>query len=546
MANKKDDVSKSSVDRWNEGAKAVERKAPRTSRSKTAEQDDVEEKAASSERSAKAARVKSSKAGSDKAAKAKPSKAKAGSAKRRPRLGANLTKEARRYVSTLVILAVFCVVCVFVFTPLSERITTGLDIQGGVSVIMTASNSDGSAVSTEDMTTATNIIQQRVNSLGASEATVQRQGTNSILVQIPGATDAQSAVDTIGKTGKLEFVRLDAIGDADALAELQAGKENVQLKAGTYEAFMTGDDIESSSVSQSNGTKGYVVDITLDAEGTKKFADVTKELVATNGQIAIVLDGVVNSAPAVQSEITTGQVQISGNYTATEAKALKTVLDSGSLPVTLSYSESRVVGPTLGQDSLHQAVVAIAVGICIVAVYLFFFYQGLGILTFGSLAVFEIIYLGILATLSHYGAFALSLPGLAGMVLTTGSAADSSILVLERFREEIRMGRTVRNASLTGVKHGIGTSVDADVVTLVSALALFFIAVGQVKGFGLTLALGIVCDLITMYCFKAPAIRLLARGTFQKNPKFWGIAGDLEEAAQKADPESVKGGVANA
>ena len=253
----------------------------------------------------------------------------------------------------------------------------------------------------------------------------------------------------------------------------------------------------------------------------------------------------MKSAPAVQSEITNGNVSITGNFTADEANSLKTVLDSGSLPVTLKYSESRVVGPTLGQDSLTQGLTAIVVGMAIVVVYLFVFYRGLGLLTFGSLGVFAIVYLGILALLSHFGAFALSLSGLAGIVLTIGMAADSSILVLERFREEIRMGRSVRNASISGVRHGIGTSVDADMVTLVSAIALFLIAVGPVKGFGLTLALGIVCDLVTMFLFKAPALRLLARGTIQANPALWGVDSDLEEAAAARDAAG-KGGVANA
>ena len=147
------------------------------------------------------------------------------------------------------------------------------------------------------------------------------------------------------------------------------------------------------------------------------------------------------------------------------------------------------------------------------------------------------LYLGLLATLSHFGLFALSLPGLAGIVLTTGSAADSSILVLERFREEVRMGRTVRNASVSGTSHGIRTSLDADVVTLITALALLVVATGDVRGFGLTLALGVVCDVVTMFLFKAPG--------------FWGISQDLAEAQRKADARTSvtrvqKGGEANA
>ncbi len=462
--------------------------------------------------------------------------------------------QSRRYTFTLLALVVLLVLCAVGFMPPAERITQGLDIRGGVSVILTASKPDGSSVSSDDMVTATEIVQNRVNALGAAETTVQQQGTNSILVQIPGATDPDQAIQTIGRTGHLEFVRLDAIGDADALAKIAAGTEDVTLKEGTYTAFMDGSSIESSAVAQSSAsaTGAYAVNVSLDSAGAKTFAEVTEELAPTHGKIAIVLDGVVNSAPAVQSVIRDGDVSITGNFTLEEAKSLKTVLDSGSLPVTLSYSESRVVGPTLGQDSLRQGVFAIGIGAIIVVAYLFFFYQGLGLLTLGSLAIFGIIYLGLLALLSRMGAFALTLPGLAGVVLTTGSAADSSILVLERFREEIRMGRQVRVAAIGGTKEGISTSLDADAVQLVTALALFFVAVGPVKGFGLTTALGILCDLVTMFLFKAPALRLLAMGTIQAHPRFWGVASDLAEAeelkeARDAAPaRGKKGGVAHA
>ena len=469
----------------------------------------------------------------------------------RPRSG---NPQARRYQFTLLALVVMLVACAVAFYPPADRITQGLDIRGGVSVILSATKTDGTAPSADEMATATAIVQNRVNALGAAETSVQQQGTNSILVQIPGATDADAAVKTIGQTGHLEFVRLDAIGDADALAKINAGTENVKLKEGTYTPFMDGSSIKSSAVAQAttSATGAYAVNVTLDGAGSKVFADVTGELAPTHGRIAIVLDGVVNSAPAVQNVISDGNVSITGNFTLDEAKALKTVLDSGSLPVTLSYSEARVVGPTLGQDSLREGVFAIGIGAIIVVAYLFFFYQALGLLTMGSLAVFGAIYLGLLALLSRMGAFALTLPGLAGVVLTTGSAADSSILVLERFREEIRMGRSVRAASIGGTKEGISTSLDADAVQLVTALALFFMAVGPVKGFGLTTALGILCDLVTMFLFKAPAMRLLGLGTIQKHPKFWGIAQDLAEAEELKEQRSAtpakatKGGVAHA
>ncbi len=207
------------------------------------------------------------------------------------------------------------------------------------------------------------------------------------------------------------------------------------------------------------------------------------------------------------------------------------MLESGSLPVSFEYEQSQVVGPTLGQDALSSGVFVALAGLCLVMVYLVCFYRGLGLLAAAAMVVFSALYLGVLATLSYFGLFSLSLAGIAGIVLTIGLAADSSILTMERFREEVRMGRSVRAASLTGVKHAIVTSIDADLVTLVSALSLFFLATSSVKGFGLTLALGIICDIVMMLLFKAPLIRLLAPRVIARHPKFWGLA-PSQKAAQ--------------
>ena len=473
------------------------------------------------------------------AAKSKPKKVKKNGKRRAP-------VEVKRYASVLIVLLVILVACVVGFWPLDQKITQGLDIKGGVSVIMTADKPDGSAVTDDDMESAVAIVTNRVNSLGASEATVQRQGTNQILIQIPGATDAQEVIDTIGTTGTLEFVDLNDIADQEALAKINAGVSNVELAAGTYTAFMTGDQIESVTIGmQSSGSAYYAVNIHLDSDGTKAFGDVTKVLADTKSRIAIVLDGVVQSAPSVQSAITTGDVSITGNYSLDEAKSFKTVLESGALPVSLEYSESSYVGPTLGQDSLWQGLIAVVVGFCIILVYLFVFYQGLGLITAGALLTFGIVYLGVLAALSSMGLFALSLAGLAGVVLTIGMAADSTILVLERFREELRAGKSLRTASVAGSKHGIMTALDAGVVSLISALGLFFLTTGSARGFGLTLTLGVLCSFFTLLVFTTPAVRLLGRGAVAKNPGFWGVKADLAEAAERNGAAS-RGGEQNA
>lgn len=474
------------------------------------------------------------------------------------------TNADRRNIWLLILTIMLVLGSVFMFMPPQEKVNQGLDIQGGLSVVLSANSTDGEDVTSDDMEKSRAIIESRVNALGASEATVQVQGSNQILVQIPGLSDTETALSTIGKTGKLEFARADSFTNPEDQAAIKNGTYVQQQKytddfgnsfasdqvtyrsvqSGTYTPLITGENITRVTVDKASETgTDYAVNLTLDSEGSAAFAQATKELAPTKGQIVIVLDGQIQSAPAVQSEITTGEVSITGGYTLEEAQSLQTVLESGSLPVSFQYEQSQVVGPTLGQDALKSGVIVALLGLLLVILYLLFFYHGLGVLTAAAMLVFAVLYLGLLATLSAFGLFSLSLAGVAGIVLTIGMAADSSILVLERFREEIRMGRSVKAASLTGVRHAIETSIDADLVTLVSALTLFFLASASVKGFGLTLALGIICDIVMMLILKAPLVRLLAPHSISKHPGFWGIkdsqvaAEAYEELLQDANPD---------
>ena len=455
----------------------------------------------------------------------------------------------RRNMWLLVLTTLLVVASVALFMPPQEKINQGLDIQGGLSVVLTAKSDDGSAVSTEDMEASRAIIESRVNALGASEATVQVQGNDQILVQIPGLSDTEEALSTIGRTGSLVFARLDSFTDQDVVNAIKSGQyagegsytdefgnsfptgetQHLTVEEGTYTPLVTGDQINNVTIGRASDTStDYAVNVTLNSEGAQAFAQATKELVDTHGQIVIILDGEVQSAPAVQSEIPDGQVAITGGYTQEEAQNMQTILESGSLPVSFEYAQSQVVGPTLGQDALASGVLVALIGIAVVMLYLLVFYKGLGIIAAAAMLVFSVLYLGILAALSAFGLFSLSLAGIAGIVLTIGMAADSSILTLERFREEIRMGRSVKASSQTGVKHAILTSIDADLVTMVSALTLFFLASASVKGFGMTLALGIICDIVMMLVFKAPLIRLLAPKLIARHPGFWGIKDSLD------------------
>lgn len=468
----------------------------------------------------------------------------------------------RRNIWLLILTTLLVVVSAVLFTPPNEKINQGLDIQGGLSVVLTAKSTDGAPVTPEDMEKSRAIIESRVNALGASEATVQEQGSDQILVQIPGLSDTEQALATIGRTGSLEFARLDSFTDEEVKEAIENGQyagegtvtdefgnafpsgktEHLKVEPGTYTPIVTGADITNVTVGRASETSSdYAVNITLNSQGTKAFAEASRELVADHGLIVIILDGEVQSAPAVQSEIPNGEVQITGGYTLDEAKNLQTILESGSLPVSFEYAQSQVVGPTLGQDALVSGVVVALIGLALVMLYLLFFYKGLGLITAAAMAVFAVLYLGILAALSAFGLFSLSLAGIAGIVLTIGMAADSSILTVERFREEIRMGRSVKAASLTGVKHAIFTSIDADLVTMVSALCLFFLAASSVKGFGMTLALGIICDIVMMVIFKAPLIRLLAPKVIARHPGFWGIKDSIDASKGYAELAAAEG-----
>ncbi len=435
------------------------------------------------------------------------------------------------------IVVALLIVAVWQFLPLDRKIRRGLDLQGGLSVILTAQPTTGTAVTEDTMSRAELIVRNRVDKLGVSEASVQRQGPDSILVQLPGIKDPQEALKTMGSTGQLQFIVWDSLpavvkGEWDAYLQQTrngstAATQPATLKAGTYKILLTGEVVTDARTSV-DSNNNPAVSMTMNTNGTTIWGDFTSKNVGK--QVGIVLDGVVQSAPVIQNAILDGKTEITGKFTADEAKGLATVLQTGALPVTLKFSDSRVVGPTLGQDSLRAGLLAALVGLGLVALYMAVYYRGLGLLTWLSLGMFTALFLGVLAVLSALGTFALSLPGIAGMVLTIGLAADSSILILERFKEEVRMGKTFRSAAKSGTRHAIGTSVDADLVTFVSAIVLFAVAIGPVQGFAFTLMLGIVIDLTVAILFTRSVLIMLSESVIEKAPGFFGVKGGGEDA----------------
>ncbi len=443
-----------------------------------------------------------------------------------------------RNIIALAVIAVLAAVSLWQVWPPSEKITQGLDIKGGLSVILSADPLSGQTMSEDTMQRVEDILVERVNGFGVSEATVQRQGQTAFLIQLPGVDNAQEALKLLGEPGKLEFIDFSSITDTATagliLQQLEARssteptatlpKLTDEPYAGTYEAFMTGEVITDAMVS----TDQYgnpSVSVTMSDAGTEVWGDVTTRLSASQGQVVIVLDGLAKSAPSVLEPILTGDTEISGSFTVDEAKALAAVLQSGALPAEIEIDESRVVGPTLGQDSLNQGLMAGLIGLAFVAAFMALYYRGLGVVSWVSLALYGVIFGGVLAVLSSLSLFSMTLPGIAGIILTIGVAADTSILIFERLKEEVEAGKTYRSAAKSGVRHAIATSIDADVVTLVSALALWFLAIGPVKGFAFTLIVGIIIDLVVAILFTGPVVRMLAEGLMTKTPALFGMKG---------------------
>lgn len=443
-----------------------------------------------------------------------------------------------RSIIALMVVAVLAAVAIWQAWPPAERITQGLDIKGGLSVILSVEPLSGGTLSEDTMARVEDILVERVNGFGVNEATVQRQGQTAFLIQLPGVANAQEALQLLGEPGKLEFIDYSSITDAATVAlivqQLEAASSTEPTAtlprltdepfAGTYEAFMTGEVITDAQVA----TDQYgnpSVSLTMNDSGVETWAEVTTRLSASQGQVVIALDGIAKSAPAVQEPILTGDTEISGSFTIDEAKGLAAVLQSGAMPAQIEIDESRVVGPTLGKESLDQGLLAGLIGLAFVAVFMALYYRGLGVLSWFSLALYAVIFGGVLAVLSSLGIFSMTLPGVAGIILTIGVAADTSILIFERLKEEVEAGKTYRSAAKSGVRHAIATSIDADVVTLVSALALWFLAIGPVKGFAFTLIIGIIIDLVVAILFTGPIVRMLAEGPMSKTPALFGMKG---------------------
>lgn len=392
----------------------------------------------------------------------------------------------------IIALAIIGGFCVYI-SPLASSIKQGLDLQGGTHVVLQAVDTPEQKVDDDAVNRSVKIIERRVNELGLTEPVIQRQGKDRIIVELPGVKDPEKAIGMLGRTAMMQFKDMD-------------GK-----------VVLTGSDLKDARAAVQNGAA--IVSLEFSEAGGKKFAELTSRNIGK--QIAIELDGKVLTAPVVNEAITGGRAQISGQRNIDEAEHLAILLRSGSLPVKIEVMENRTVGPTLGQDSKDKSIKAFAIGISGVFVFMLIFYRLAGIVADIAL----LLYVMLLLIIMRYLGATLTLPGIAGIILSIGMAVDANVLIFERFKEEMIKGKTIRSAMDSGFSRAIITILDSNTTTLMAAGVLFYLGTGPIKGFAVTLALGTLLSMFTAITITKFMLRFLVYSGLTNKPFWYGCYG---------------------
>ncbi len=400
--------------------------------------------------------------------------------------------------------------------PLSKKINLGLDLKGGMHLVLKVDTSQIPPKDKEDaIERALEVIRNRIDEFGVKEPSITRQGVDEIVLQLPGVTDRRRALDIIGKTAQLEFKLV--VEDPQLLAKALKGEPIPDEYEVLYDEegrpylvekkpLLTGDSIKKAYMSFDQYNQP-AVSLEFTPEGSKVFADVTRRNVGRN--LAIVLDGKVQSAPQIREPITGGRASITGHFTVTEAQDLALVLRVGALPAPMKVVEERTVGPLLGQDSIHKGIKSALIGAGLVFLFMLFYYRLAGLIADIALLFNVLIILGGLGLFKA----TLTLPGIAGIILTLGMAVDANVLINERIKEELRAGSPLRSAIRAGYEKAFLTIVDSNLTTLIAAVMLFQFGTGPIKGFAVTLSIGILASMFTAIVFTRLIFELLLEYT---------------------------------
>ncbi len=383
-------------------------------------------------------------------------------------------------------------------SPLRNEVRLGLDLSGGVYVVLEAVTDETGPALDEKMAQARTIIEQRVDGLGVSEPNITIENRNRIRIELAGLNNPQEAIDLIGKTALLQFIEPD----------------------GTV--VLTGQNVRDAKVTYDERNR-VGVSLEFDREGADAFAEVTgrllQEPLEANRVIRIVLDNTVISDPVVSAEIRDGRSFISGGFTIESASQLANLIRAGALPVEMREAEVSAIGPTLGLESLERSIFAAGIGLLLIFLFMVIFYRLPGFIANIALTVYILIVLGVMVQLNAN----LTLPGIAGLILSIGMAVDANVVIFERIKEEIRLGKTTRTAVDSGFKRAMTTIIDANFTTLIAGGVLFYFGTGPIRGFAVTLLIGLFTSLFTALVVTRLLLKIAVKMELSKSPKLYGV-----------------------
>ena len=414
-------------------------------------------------------------------------------------------------VGTLVATILIVVIAAAILFPVyADHAVLGLDLQGGVMVRLEAPE----GTTQEEMEAAKSVIENRINALGVAEPEVRLEGNNRISVELPGVEDAEEAVRVIGTTAKLQFVRYD---NGEVIVE------GGQLKKAS--AYMNQEAMSANEM--------YGISLEFNSEGTRAFAEATSDLINTYGTsdstrenriIAIILDGQIISAPAVESAIPNGHAQISGSFDTYEsAQSLAMMLQGGALPIDLTIVEKQTTGPQLGADSIAKSIKAAVIGIVALAIFMIIIYRVPGVIATFAWLLYALLVIGANVAIKA----TITLPVIAAFLLSVGMAVDANVIIFERIKEELRACKTLRVAIEAGFKKAFATIFDSNITTLLAAVILIAFGTGAVRGFAITLTIGILASMVTAITFTRFMLTTLVSSNLVRNPKLYGLKGGI-------------------
>lgn len=395
-----------------------------------------------------------------------------------------------------------------------DSIKLGLDIEGGVVVVYEAQTDATGNDLAKIMDQSISVISKRVNELGLTEPIITRQGDTRIRIELPGVKNIQEAVDSIGKTAQLEFVLVDIENQATS---------GMTRDMFTGEDLFTGELVKDASYGY-NEQYGHTVMLQMDGDGKDLFREATlkaSQLTEYGGQIAILLDNEVISAPYAREQIPNGEAVINGSFTQEEAANLAALIRGGALPVELEEIQSSLIGPTLGKNALDSALNAAQIGFVLVILFMVIYYRVPGLVASLALLLYACL---LLFTMIGFNA-TLTLPGVAGIVLSVGMAVDANVIIFERIKEELANGKTLRASIDSGFSRALRTIFDANITTFIAAVVLFYFGEGPIKGFAVTLMIGIVISMVTAVVVTKSMLRSSISLKAFNNKKLFGARG---------------------